>query len=314
MSTVEERNEFLKLEKTIIKNLLLSRINKDGKEDIHMRYLKEAMKGHNALIKEYFSSKKNLNGPEEMDISLLTEENFDEFVKEAAKNQTEEDHFYALYRDYLNVLMDKQALVKKYTVEKDLKYQRGLISFLAEYEIHKRLLEITEWYFANNEDDKHNIEQFATVLTDDSDRLFVFRNELIGKKIGLDLTAAELNTKVNNALLICSLKMNLCGNISRGNIGMIKALDDDKDRTEAISGIILFDLLVSAATISVAKEYGYEEKDLDIENLTKGIRETVDYFPTAVGYEDNASEVDNLAENAFKLAKKFDNYKTARLS
>ena len=41
MSSAKEREEFLELEKTIVNNLLLSRINKDGKEDVHIRYLKE---------------------------------------------------------------------------------------------------------------------------------------------------------------------------------------------------------------------------------------------------------------------------------
>ena len=44
MSSAKERKEFIELERLIIKNFIVSRINKDGKEDVHIKYLREARK------------------------------------------------------------------------------------------------------------------------------------------------------------------------------------------------------------------------------------------------------------------------------
>lgn len=314
MSKAEERTEFIKVEKLMIKNLLLSRINKDGKEDVHMRYLKETMEAHNKLIRDYFASKKNLNGPKEPNIDLFATEDTEELIKKLSKSKKDEDYFYVHFRDYLHLLMDKKDLEKKPNKAKKDEYQNKLFLFATQYEISKRLLEITEWYFANNEDNTHNVEQFADILTQDSDRLFVFRRELMGKTLELTPDETWLNDSMNRAKLIAIMKTNLLGEYTRGDIQMIKDLYDSNSKTEAASGIILYDVLNTAAYISVAKEHGYEESDLDIENMTENSKKAVRNFPRAVGYEDIMSELDCMEYTATIIARKFDNYKTARLS
>ena len=313
MSKAQERNEFIQLEKKIIKNLLISRINKDGKEDVHMRYLKEAMDEHNKLIKAYFASKRNINGPKEPDLDLFSTEDTDELIKKISKSKSNEDYFYVCFREYLHLLMDKKELDKKFNKGKNEEYQKQLFFFSTKYEVAKRLLEITEWYFANNEDTAHNVEQFAGILTQDSDRLFVFRRELMGKTLELTPDEAWLDDKINRAKLIAIMKTNLLGEYTRCDIQMIKELYDHNN-AEAASGIILYDLLNTAAYISVAKEHGYEEKELDIENMTENSKKAVKHFPRALGYEDIMSELDCMEYTASVIARKFDNYKTARLS
>ncbi len=314
MSSAKERKEFIELERLIIKNFIVSRINKDGKEDVHIKYLREAMKGHNELIKEYFSLKKNIVGPKEDDLDLLSVEDASIAMDRLASRKNEEDPFYDNYRKYMNLLVERKALSKKYNVEKDMKYQSHLISFVSSYEIAKRFLELTQWYFANNEETEHDVEQFAEMATHDSTRLFAYRNEIVGKELGLELDEHCLKGQNNRALLIHILKINLCGEFFRGNINMIKELYNDVEKSPVISGILLFDLLNTATYISLAKEYGFEESDLDVGDTIDRIKRSVNFFPTATGYDATMSELDNMKYNASVLAMKFDNHKRMNLS
>lgn len=313
MSSAKEREEFLELEKTIVNNLLLSRINKDGKEDVHIRYLKEAMKGHNELIKEYFSSKKNIVGPKQEDLDLTSTEDVEELIRKVASDKDEEDLFYDNYRKYMDLLVERKALSKKYNVKKDMIYQTHLISFVSDYEISKRFLELTEWYFAHNEETEHNIEQFVEIATHDSTRLFAFRNEIVGIKTGLELDEECLKGN-NRKLLISSMKMRLAGEFWRGNIRMISELYDNEEDFSDVSGVLLFDLINTATFISLAKEYGFEEQDLDVEGLIDRVKNSINFFPTIEGYDSTISELDNMKYNASVLAMKFDNHKRMNLS
>ena len=312
MSSAKEREEFLELEKTIVNNLLLSRINKDGKEDVHIRYLKETMKGHNELIKEYFSSKKNIVGPKQEDLDLTSTEDVEELIRKVASDN-DEDPFYDNYRKYMNLLVERKALSKKYNVKKDMIYQTHLISFVSDYEISKRFLELTEWYFAHNEETEHNVEQFVEIATHDSSRLFAFRNEIVGIKTGLELDEECLKGN-NRKLLISSMKMRLAGEFWRGNIRMISELYDNEEDFSDVSGVLLFDLINTATFISLAKEYGFEEQDLDVEGLIDRVKNSINFFPTIEGYDSTISELDNMKYNASVLAMKFDNHKRMNLS
>ena len=312
MSSAKEREEFLELEKTIVNNLLLSRINKDGKEDVHIRYLKETMKGHNELIKEYFSSKKNIVGPKQEDLDLTSTEDVEELIRKVASDN-DEDPFYDNYRKYMNLLVERKALSKKYNVKKDMIYQTHLISFVSDYEISKRFLELTEWYFAHNEETEHNVEQFVEIATHDSTRLFAFRNEIVGIKTGLELDEECLKGN-NRKLLISSMKMRLAGEFWRGNIRMISELYDNEEDFSDVSGVLLFDLINTATFISLAKEYGFEEQDLDVEGLIDRVKNSINFFPTIEGYDSTISELGNMKYNASVLAMKFDNHKRMNLS
>ena len=110
------------------------------------------------------------------------------------------------------------------------------------------------------------------------------------------------------------MKMRLAGEFWRGNIRMISELYDNEEDFSDVSGVLLFDLINTATFISLAKEYGFEEQDLDVEGLIDRVKNSINFFPTIEGYDSTISELDNMKYNASVLAMKFDNHKRMNLS
>lgn len=294
MAVENERDASLNKEKSIIKDLLLSRINNDGYKEIYETYLRQTMDVTNALAKEYFDSE----DAKEFDYMLTPESKAP--VKEAMNNS-----FFEKCYDYMQLFELNKDLGENYSVDKDIDYRRKKMTFVVDYNISKRLLEMIDWYFGAVGDTTHNKEQFVDMVVLDTERVFVLRNELTGRSLDFSFDKEELNIRNFRAFLIAMLKIRLCGNYTMVNIEMGKQTDEAKGQKDTMSGALLFQLLNTATFISLAKEYGYTTEDLKLDSSIDAVRKAVMYFPDAQGFVESVSEVDNLVENANSLANRF---------
>ena len=294
MAAENERDASLNKEKSIIKDLLLSRINNDGYKGIYETYLRQTMDVTNALAKEYFDSE----DAKEFDYMLTPESKAP--VKDAMNNS-----FFEKCYDYMQLFELNKDLGENYSVDKDIDYRRKKMTFVIDYNISKRLLEMIDWYFGVVGDTTHNKEQFVDMVVLDTERVFALRNELTGRSLDFSFDKEELNIRNFRAFLIAMLKIRLCGNYTMVNIEMGKQTDEAKGQKDTMSGALLFQLLNTATFISLAKEYGYTTEDLKLDSLIDAVRKAVMYFPDAQGFVESVSEVDNLVENADSLANRF---------
>ena len=294
MAAENERDASLNKEKSIIKDLLLSRINNDGYKEIYETYLRQTMDVTNALAKEYFDSE----DAKEFDYMLTPESKAP--VKDAMNNS-----FFGKCYDYMQLFELNKDLGENYSVDKDIDYRRKKMTFVIDYNISKRLLEMIDWYFGVVGDTTHNKEQFVDMVVLDAERIFALRNELTGRSLDFNFDKEELNIRNFRAFLIAMLKIRLCGNYTIVNIEMGKQTDEAKGQKDTMSGALLFQLLNTATFISLAKEYGYTTEDLKLDSSIDAVRKAVMYFPDAQGFVESVSEVDNLVENADSLANRF---------
>lgn len=310
MEAIEERDYYLNKEKDIIKDLLLSRINNDGLQEVHKIYLRQTMGVNNELIRAYFDSEEaKKNDP--TDIPALTKDNLEEFAasvigKKSPVNDPLNDSFYKIFYKYLKLSKMKEKIDTDYSIKDDLIYRQQNMSFVAYYELSKRLLEITDWYFGEIGDTEHNKEKFATIVSSDSERTFALRNELTGRDLGLSFNKEDMDLVDNRQYLIAMIKVRLNHDIIFTNLGMIIGIDkNENNKDKEISGTLLFQLLNLASFISVIKEYGYSVEELGLEELVKPIKKLLNDYKDQFQIGDYNDELDHLVENADKLADRF---------
>ena len=310
MEAIEERDYYLNKEKDIIKDLLLSRINNDGIQEVHEIYLRQTMGVNNELIRSYFDTEEaKKNDP--TDIPALTKDNLEEFVasvlgKKSPVNDPLNKSFYEKFFQYLKLSKMKEKIATDYDIQDDLIYRQQNMSFVAYYELSKRLLEITDWYFDKIGDTEHNKEKYATIVSSDSERTFALRNELTGRDLGLSFDKEDIDLIDNRQYLIAMIKVRLNHDIIFTNLGMIIGIDkNENNKDKEISGTLLFQLLNLAAFISVIKEYGYSVEELGLEELVKPIKKLLNDYKDQFQIGEYNDELDHLIENADKLADRF---------
>ena len=310
MEAIEERDYYLNKEKDIIKDLLLSRINNDGIQEVHEIYLRQTMGVNNELIRSYFDTEEaKKNDP--TDIPALTKDNLEEFVasvlgKKSPVNDPLNKSFYEKFFQYLKLSKMKEKIATDYDIQDDLIYRQQNMSFVAYYELSKRLLEITDWYFDKIGDTEHNKEKYATIVSSDSERTFALRNELTGRDLGLSFDKEDIDLVDNRQYLIAMIKVRLNHDIIFTNLGMIIGIDkNENNKDKEISGTLLFQLLNLAAFISVIKEYGYSVEELGLEELVKPIKKLLNDYKDQFQIGEYNDELDHLIENADKLADRF---------
>ena len=310
MEAIEERDYYLNKEKDIIKDLLLSRINNDGLQEVHEIYLRQTMEVNNELIRSYFDTEEaKKNDP--TDIPALTKDNLEEFVasvldKKSPVNDPLNKSFYEKFFQYLKLSKMKEKIATDYDIQDDLIYRQQNMSFVAYYELSKRLLEITDWYFDKIGDTEHNKEKYATIVSSDSERTFALRNELTGRDLGLSFDKEDIDLVDNRQYLIAMIKVRLNHDIIFTNLGMIIGIDkNENNKDKEISGTLLFQLLNLAAFISVIKEYGYSVEELGLEELVKPIKKLLNDYKDQFQIGEYNDELDHLIENADKLADRF---------
>ena len=310
MEAIEERDYYLNKEKDIIKDLLLSRINNDGLQEVHEIYLRQTMGVNNELIRSYFDTEEaKKNDP--TDIPALTKDNLEEFAasvldKKSPVNDPLNKSFYEKFFQYLKLSKMKEKIATDYDIQDDLIYRQQNMSFVAYYELSKRLLEITDWYFDKIGDTEHNKEKYATIVSSDSERTFALRNELTGRDLGLSFDKEDIDLVDNRQYLIAMIKVRLNHDIIFTNLGMIIGIDkNENNKDKEISGTLLFQLLNLAAFISVIKEYGYSVEELGLEELVKPIKKLLNDYKDQFQIGEYNDELDHLIENADKLADRF---------
>ena len=294
MATKSDRDEYLNRERVLIKDLILSRIDDDRYREIYEIYLRQTMDVTNELVKEYFDSEDG----KEFAASATPEE------KRPVDKAMNSD-FFIKCQNYMLLFDMQKELKRDYDLDIDIAYRRKKIKFVVDYNITKRLLEIIDWYFGTVGDTTHNKEQFAEMVALDSERTFALRNELSGRPLDFSFDKDELDIQDFRKFLITSMKSRLYTDYANVNIEMGVAMDEAKGEKESTSGALLFHLLNTAVFISVAKEYGYNAEDLDLNGLADSVRSGLMFYPNAKGFVEAMSEVDHLPENAESLANRF---------
>ena len=309
MEDINERDEYLEKERNIIKDLLLSKINKDGYEEIYKRYLRQTTSISNKLIIDYFNSRE----PEEK------EELSDLFTTKSypVNNSTSED-IYEKYDEYIDIYNSKKKLDENYSIEADLDYRHNLMRFTANYNISKRLLEITEWYFNTVSDDNHSKEQLVDIITMDGERMFALRDVLSDKEMGLNFDKEVVDITDNIPFLVTLLNMRLCHDCTMANIRLIKEISEENK--DALSGTLLFHVLNTASFLSFIKEHDCPIDQLDLNHTANSIRKLInDYkddneISVPIDFPETLNEIDNIIANADFLSTKFNNQKSKRLN
>lgn len=302
MEEINERDEYLDKEREIIKNLILSTINKDGYEEIYRRYLRQTSDVSNRLIKEFFDER----GPVEKDEFYMGQEMY------PVNNSSSED-IYEKYDEYIDIFYAKKKLDENYDIDADIEYRQKKNNFVAFYNISKRLLEMTEWYFDKYEDTDHNKEQFVETMLMDGERMFAFRGILTDKEIEIDLNKEDLDILDSRALLMSLSLMRLCHDYTMANIRLIKEMSEGN--SDALSGTMLFHALNTAAFLSIAKEYELPLNQFDLDHINDSIVKLMndykeddsikktDYFSDAVSESNKLLEIADCLSNAFNKQK-----------
>ena len=312
MEKFNERDFYLDKEKEIIKDLIISKIKNDGHQELLELYLRQTMKVNNELVREYFDSEE---GKKYNPNYLLGSGTIDELLEQHNKlikpvDGIMNDSFYDCFYNYINLSNLKEKLKENYSVDADLESREREILFVTNYNISKRLNEITDWYFNTIGDTTHNIDKFADLVTYDSRRVFALRNELTNRDLGLDFEKDNLYLTDNRAYLLAMVKMRLVHDYTLANIRMIKDLDDAAGKKDATSGTLLFHLLNTAAFISVMKELGYTMDELKTEDMVRATTEAIANYPEVYNKEESILEASKLIENAEKLADQYLSEKT----
>ena len=294
MDTINERDYYLDKEKEIIRDLLLSKINNDGHTEILQLYLRQTMNVNNELVREYFDSRKEKDS--------VQEQSAEKPVKGLMN-----DSFYECFDKYIQLSKLKDQLSCDYKLEDDIEYRQKEMVFVTNYNISKRISEITDWYFNNIGDIYHNKYKFADLVSNDSGRVFALRNHLTNKDLDLDFNKDNMDITDSRALLLSWIKMRLIHDYTLTNIEMIKDIDAAKGKKDAVSGILLFHLLNTAAYISVMKELGFNMEELDLAHLAKTTNKALISFSEEEVYnrEEYVDEVNHLIENAERIADKY---------
>lgn len=306
MEAIDEKDKYLDKEKKIIQNLILSMINNDGYEEIHKIFLSQTADINNKWIIEFFDSR-------ELEDKETKKINTDSYPVNDLTNKELYDKFDA----YIHLFNTKEKLKKYYNLYEDLDYRNDLINFVINYKVSKRILEITKWYFDNNEDIVHDRELFSRLVSMDGERLFALRNILTDKEIELDFDKEDLNIVGNRSDLMTTLHMRLARDYLLANIILIS--EASIDLKKAFTGTMLFHLLNTSAFLSVAKEYGFSTEELDLETIIKSARIAVECYEddsktTKNDYLSYVNEVETLIENADNISTKFNNQKVKKLN
>ena len=309
MEDLNEKDEYLNKERNIIKDLILSKINKDGYEEIYKIYLRQTEEINNSFIKEFFDTRE----PVEED-GFYNPASYDAYPVSDSDNKD----LYEKFDEYLGIFRAKEKLDKNYTIDDDLDYRQSLICFVANYNISKRLYEITKWYFDNDEDTDHDKEFLTRLITMDSERLFALRNILADKELGLDFDREDLDIPDVRDFMVSFFKLRLAHDYFLSNIILINEMNTDSNK--ALSTAMLFHTLNTSAFLSVAKEYGCTIEQLDLENVVNSARIAVNSFSDdseVVKSEDylNATiEVEGIISTANNIADSFNNQKVKKLN
>lgn len=301
MSTVLEREQQLNEEREIIKELLLSKINNDGLKDVHVERLKKEEDINNSFIRDYFD---NLG------------------KQEAFEKGTKEYSFYDYFRKYLysyetiNEMISNQDLSKKENQDNYIDYLASLAMFLISCAVNKRLLEIIEWYYTAIGDTSHNKESFVDMVSNSGERLFVFRNELLGNELNLNFNRDILKISELRKTLILNLASSLRGDFAFSNVNMLPQDKEDeilvKNKKNSVSGLLLFQLLNISAYISSLKEYGITTEEFNPESILHKYFEIIKESLERIGYIEELSEAEKIFINAEILAERFDREKQSR--
>ena len=304
-----ERNELVEKEKELIKKIIVSRINNDGYDDLYVEGLKQIIDQNNEAIADFFESDE---GKEYID-SVLREdkglEDVDSLLnKKQPTDNVQNSSFYKLFCDYLSVADSTRdwnkdyEMGEHYLVEEELDRKFKSLTFINNYYLGKRLMEVTDWFFNVFGDTDHDKEGFATLVSTDSERAFALRNELTGNGLELTLDRDDLEEDTTRFFLLSMLKMKLCHDYTSANNKIAMDIYECKEEKEVTSGSLLFLLLNTTAYISLAKEYGFTAEQLEIEPLKNETKKVLKLFPHAKGQENALGEVDHLLENAENLA------------
>lgn len=297
-----ERKELVEKEKDLIKKIVVSRINNDGNEDLYVEGLKQIIDQNNEAIEDFFLSNE---GIEYIDAVLAEDDSIDE--KEPTNDVTS-NMFYKLFCDYLSVSNpikswnEDYEMGEHYAVKEELDRKFKSLTFINNYYLGKRLMEVTDWFFNVFGDTDHDKEGFATLVSTDSERAFALRNELTGNGLDLTLDKADLEEDVTSYFLLSMLKIKLCHDFTISNNKMILDIHESEEREEVTSGTTLFLLLNTVAYITLAKEYGFITDQLDINRHVEQTKRMLSNFPHSIGYENAMGELDHLIDNADNLA------------
>ncbi len=311
----KERNELVEKEKELIKKIIVSRINNDGYDDLYVEGLRQIIEQNNEVITDFFTSKE---GKEYID-SVLAEEKEHKGLEDITTtidskeptNDISSNSFYKLFCDYIAISDSTKSWNEDYdngehyNINEEFNTKFKSLTFINDYFLGKRLLEVTDWFFNTFGDVHHDKEGFAALVSNDSERAFALRNELTGNGLELTLDSEDLEVDITSYYLLSMLKMKLCHDFTMANNKLIKDLYESEEREEVTSGTTLFLLLNTTAYISLAKEYGFIPDQLSIEPLVKQTKNVLNYFPRSIGYEEAMGELDHLIDNADNLAESY---------
>ena len=184
MEKINERDYYLNLEKDIIKDILLSKIRNDGHQELLELYLRQTMNVNNELVREYFDSDAGRNyNPNILSKTGTIDNLLEEYNKqEKPVKGLMNDSFYECFYNYIQLSNLKEKLKERYSINDDLECREREIIFVTNYNVSKRLSEITgdKWV---------------------SERIAFEKYRYLGKNTMLDLIT-EHNSESNYCLTI----------------------------------------------------------------------------------------------------------------